>query len=160
MDAEVCIHKNSLSWLAVLRRYMIFTTLAHIIWEFGHLPLYIIWITGTVEDLAFAAVHCAGGDILITLSTITLSLALFGTSKWPCAGARRVLAGALVFGVGYTIFSEWLNIVIREAWAYRDIMPIVPIVDAGLSPILQWIVIPTAGYIWAVGGWRAVAERG
>jgi hypothetical protein len=59
-------------------------------------------------------------------------------------------------GVGYTIFSEWLNIVVREAWAYRDIMPVIPIIDAGLTPFLQWLVVPTAAYLGATSrrAWR------
>ena len=52
----------------------------------------------------------------------------------------------MALGVSYTIFSEWLNIVIRAAWAYRDIMPVVPVIDAGLTPLLQWIIVPTLAY--------------
>ena len=73
------------------------------------------------------------------------------------ARRRRVLVVALVFGVGYTIISEWLNIVIRAAWAYRDVMPVVPVIDAGLTPLLLWIVVPTGAYFASIGtasAWR------
>lgn len=144
------------TWLGALRRYFVFTAIAHLIWEFAHLPLYSIWLTGTPGELAFAAVHCTGGDILITLSTFMLSLCLFGGGDWPRTQARRVFTGAVVFGVAYTVFSEWLNIEVREAWAYRELMPVIPVIDAGLSPILQWILIPVVGYCWATGfrPWR------
>lgn len=144
------------SWLGTLRRYFLFATIAHLLWEFAHLPLYTIWLTGTPGELVFAAVHCTGGDILITLSTIMLSLCMFGSADWPRTRVWPVLAGAVVFGVGYTIFSEWLNIEVREAWAYRELMPVIPVIDAGLSPILQWVVIPVVGYVWATGvrPWR------
>jgi hypothetical protein len=46
-----------------------------------------------------------------------------------------------------------LNIEIREAWAYRDLMPVIPVIDAGLSPVLQWVAIPTAAYSYALGWW-------
>jgi len=61
-----------------------------------------------------------------------------------------VLFAAIAIGVGYTIFSEWLNIVVRQAWAYRDIMPVVPVLNVGLSPLLQWIVIPALAYVMAL----------
>lgn len=143
-------------WLGALRRYFVFAAMAHLVWEFAHLPLYTIWLTGTPGELVFAAVHCTGGDILITLSTIMLSLCVFGSADWPRRRVGRVLAGAVAFGVAYTIFSEWLNIEVREAWAYRDLMPVIPLIDAGLSPILQWVVIPAVGYWWATGirPWR------
>ena len=138
------------AWLPTLRRYIVFAAVAHLVWEFAHLPLYTIWLTGTAGELAFAAIHCTGGDLLITLSTTMLALVLFGNAEWPRVRTRRVLASAVVFGVSYTIFSEWLNIEVRQAWAYRDIMPVIPAIDAGLSPFLQWLVIPTAGYLWAI----------
>jgi len=141
------------TWHAALRRYLVFSAVTHLLWEFAHLPLYTIWLTGTPGELVFAAVHCTGGDILITLSTVVLALLLVGTSAWPQAHGVRVLAAALAFGVGYTIFSEWLNIEIREAWAYRDLMPVIPFIDAGLSPVLQWVAIPIAAYSYALG-WR------
>jgi len=143
-------------WLGALRWYFVFAAIAHLIWEFAHLPLYTIWLTGTSGELVFAAVHCTGGDILITLNTFMLSLCMFGGKDWPLSRVGPALAGAVAFGVAYTIFSEWLNIEVREAWAYRELMPVIPVIDAGLSPILQWIVIPTVGYVWATGvrPWR------
>lgn len=143
-------------WMGALRRYLLFAAIAHLIWEFAHLPLYTIWLTGMPGELAFAAVHCTGGDILITLNTIRLSLCVFGGADWPRHRVGRVLARAVAFGVAYTIFSEWLNIEVRESWPYRDLMPVIPLIDAGLSQILQWVFIPVVGYFWATGirPWR------
>ncbi|HEX9857103.1 MAG TPA: hypothetical protein VGA75_02025 [Paracoccaceae bacterium] len=143
-------------WRPALRRYLVAAALAHLIWEFAHLPLYTIWLTATPGGLVFAALHCTGGDLLITLATISLSLLVFGGGGgWPRIRARRVLVATVAFGVGYTIFSEWLNIEVRQAWAYRDLMPVIPVIGTGLSPVLQWIVIPTAAYFWAIGRWPA-----
>src|SRR3546814_17517351 len=54
-------------WLRVLRRYMLFSAVLHLIWEIGHIPLYTIWLEGTWGDIAFAIVHCTGGDIPIAI---------------------------------------------------------------------------------------------
>ncbi|PWE29862.1 hypothetical protein DDZ14_16675 [Maritimibacter sp. 55A14] len=147
------------NWLIALRRYLALAAAAHLFWEFAHLPLYTIWLTGTAGELVFAAVHCTGGDILITRSALVLALLLFAASGWPQARAGRVLAAAILFGVGYTIFSEWLNIDVRGAWAYREMMPVIPLIDAGLSPIMQWVVVPLAAYAYAIGWqpWRRAA---
>lgn len=136
-------------WLRALRRYVGFVALANLVWEFAHMPLYTIWETGTASELAFAAVHCTFGDILIALSAVMLPLFLLRTDVWPAVGYRRVAALTVLLGLAYTLFSEWLNIEIREAWAYRDLMPVIPLLDAGLSPVLQWLVIPVAGFWWA-----------
>ncbi len=136
-------------WLSALRRYLVFIAVASLVWEFFHLPLYTIWETGSTSDLIFAAAHCTGGDVLIALSSLTLALFLAGEQGWPGRGYSKVAALTIVFGLSYTIFSEWLNIEIRESWAYRDLMPVIPVIDAGLSPVMQWIVIPLAGFRWA-----------
>jgi hypothetical protein len=140
---------GAFSWRRGLRRYMTFVAAANLVWEFAHLPLYTIWETGSTFELVFAAVHCTGGDILIALSSLMLALFLAGDDAWPARRHRRVAVLTIAFGLAYTVFSEWLNIEIREAWAYRDLMPVIPVIDAGLSPLLQWVVIPLAAFWWA-----------
>ena len=51
---------------------------------------------------------------------------------------------ALTIGcsVAYTAFSESLNISVRGTWAYSDLMPVVPVIGTGLSPLLQWVAVP------------------
>lgn len=123
------------------------------------MPLYTLWSTGTAGEIVFAAVHCTGGDILIAMSALMLSLLIFGTG-WPLkrSAVYRVIGFTMLTGVGYTVFSEWLNIVVREAWAYSELMPIVPVIDAGLSPLLQWIVIPGLAFAWALYPLRRSGE--
>ena len=144
--------------LTALRRYFAVIIPANLFWEFAHMPLYTIWNEGTWGEIVFAAVHCTGGDILIAMSALMLALMLTGQG-WPLVASTRrsVTVLTVVFGLGYTLFSEWLNIVIREAWAYSDLMPIIPILDAGLSPVLQWMVVPLVAFWWAV--WPFSSER-
>lgn len=144
-------------WLEAMRRYFLFSLIGHFLWELAHIQLYTIWTEGSTEEIAFAILHCTGGDLMIAFSTLLLSLFFFGDGEWPGRRAGPVLLAALVMGVGYTIFSEWLNIIVREAWAYRDIMPVIPIIDAGLTPFLQWVVIPTVAYF---GATRRIPFRG
>lgn len=136
-------------WLSTLRRYLLFILGGMFIWEILHLPLYTIWREGTASELVFAVVHCTGGDVLIALSSLVLALMLLGTRDWPSHRYLPVAALTIAFGISYTIFSEWLNIVVRESWAYSDLMPIIPLIDTGLSPVTQWIVVPLIGFWWA-----------
>lgn len=136
-------------WLNALRRYLIAMALGNLVWEFAHMPLYTLWEDGSPREIAFAGFHCTGGDILIATSALLVALFLFGSSQWPDEGFRRVGLAAILIGLGYTTFSEWFNIEVREAWAYRDVMPVVPVVGVGLSPIAQWIVLPYIAFWWA-----------
>jgi hypothetical protein len=70
--------EGAVGWLSALRRYITFVAFANLIWEFAHMPLYTLWETGSAGEIIFAAIHCTGGDILIALSVVMLSLFLFG----------------------------------------------------------------------------------
>ncbi|WP_265519687.1 hypothetical protein [Nitratireductor luteus] len=134
-------------WLATMRRYLLAILGGNLVWETLHLPLYTIWTEGTAGELIFAVVHCTGGDLLIALSSLILALIFVGDAGWPARKYRSVAVLAISFGLGYTIFSEWLNTAVRESWAYSDLMPVV--FGTGVSPVVQWVAIPLAGFWWA-----------
>lgn len=136
-------------WLDVIRRYVIFIAPANLLWEFIQLPLYTIWKEGSPGEIIFAAVHCTGGDIMIATLSLFAALLLVGNRNWPGESYDRITALAVALGLGYTIFSEWLNAEIRGSWTYSDLMPIIPWIGSGISPIAQWIVIPLAAFWWA-----------
>lgn len=130
------------TWLRGLKAYLGVTAVANLLWEILQLPLYTIWTTGTGREIIFAVLHCTGGVVLIALGTLSLALIVAGTKRWPAERHQRVMLATVVLGLGYMIFSEWLNIVVRANWAYSSLMPVVPLIKTGLSPLLQWIVIP------------------
>jgi hypothetical protein len=131
------------NWLTALRTYLGVSVVGHLAWEVIQLPLYTIWSTGTMRELAFAVLHCTGGDTLIALCTLTAALVLVGDPAWPSRRFEGVCVLTVGFGVGYTVFSEWLNTDVRASWAYSDWMPTLPWIGTGLSPLLQWVTIPS-----------------
>jgi len=137
-----------LVWLLGLRVYLGVILVGNLAWESLHLPLYTIWTAGTLREQAFAAGHCTLGDLLIAVSSLTLALLLVGDHRWPRERFWPTAILTIGFGLLYTVFSEWLNVVARAAWAYSDWMPIVSIagLEVGLSPLLQWIVVPGAAF--------------
>ena len=134
-------------WLSLLRHYLAFIAVANLLWEILQLPLYTIWAEGTPAEIAFAVVHCTAGDLLIAMASLVAGLIVAGDRTWP---TRRFWAvAAVMLGVAYTVFSEWLNLVVRKSWAYSDLMPIVPVIGTGLSPLMQWIAIPLGSLLLA-----------
>jgi hypothetical protein len=132
-------------------RYLGAIALGNLVWEVLQLPLFMLWRTARGAYVAFAALHCWLGDMLI--ASICLALAIVATGRgWPVRGYGRTAAVTVLFGVGYTVFSEWLNVSVRESWSYAPAMPRVPPFGTGLSPLLQWIVVPTVSFVWARHG--------
>src|SRR5687768_3708885 len=121
-------------WLSALRRYLMVSALGNLAWEFAQLPLYTIWHEGSSREIIFAAVHCTGGDLLIASGALLAALIVVGDGRWPRVRFGAVALVAILGGLAYTIFSEWLNTEIRGSWAYSDWMPTLPLIGAGLSP--------------------------
>jgi len=131
-------------WLRAFRIYLAVIAVGNLTWEILQLPLYTIWMSGSRAEQAFAVVHCTGGDLLIALSSLIAALLLAGSAEWPRQAFGLVAALTIAFGLGYTGFSEWLNVSVRKTWAYSELMPVLPIAGGiGLSPLLQWVVVPT-----------------
>ena len=136
-------------WLIALRRYFAFAIPAHMVWEVAQLPLYTIWHEDPPGRIAFAVLHCTGGDALIAGASLLGALLLFGTARWPNERYIAVAAPVVLAGVVITIFGEWYHTEFRNNWAYAELMPRLPWIGTGLSPLLQWLVIPIAAFWWA-----------
>jgi hypothetical protein len=127
--------------LVRVARYIGLAAIGHLFWEAGQLPLYTLWQTGTPREIITALIHCTGGDILITAITRAVAAALARLFRWRAFGWRMV-STAIMLGAAYTVFSEWLNVDIRRSWSYTAAMPVLPLFGTGLTPLLQWLVIP------------------
>lgn len=147
-------------WPRALRVYLSVIAVGDLGWETAHLPLYTLWISGTMQQKTFAVLHCTAGDLLIALSCLTAALISVGHRAWPLKASRSVTLVTIILGVSYTIFSEWLNIVVRQSWAYSDLMPVVPLIGAGLSPLLQWVFVPLAALTLAARAASGTINRG
>ena len=133
-------------WLQSIRVFLGVTAIGHLIWEILQLPLYAIWSAGTGREITFAIFHCLAGDLMIATLSLVAALLLFGSPAWPSRQLVPTMVATLVIGMGYTVYSEWVNTAVRKAWAYSDLMPVVPLLGTGLSPLMQWFVVPAIGF--------------
>lgn len=138
--------------------YLGLTAVGDLTWESLHLPLYPLWRTGTPGEQRFAVLHCRGGNLLIASASLILALLAVGSRHWPLSRYGRVVSVAIALGLAYTAFSEWLNVASRQTWAYPELMPVLRMFGfpLGLSPVLQWLIVPSLAF-WAAGprGFRA-----
>lgn len=123
-------------------RYLAAMLALNLVWEVAQLPLYTLWVEGTPGEIAFAVLHCTGGDALIAAAALALAILLTRSWHWPSQGWARVTLVATLIGLGYTVFSEWLNVDLRQSWTYTAAMPRLPPWGTGLAPFLQWLLLP------------------
>jgi hypothetical protein len=82
-------------------------------------------------------------------AALAAALVVAGDHAWPARRWTRVAALTLAIGVAYTVYSEHLNADVRRSWTYSGLMPRLPLLGTGLSPIVQWVVVPVAALVWA-----------
>jgi hypothetical protein len=142
-------HAHGGAWHHVLRRYLLAILVGNFAWEFAQLPLYTIWYEGTVGQIVFAALHCTTGDVLIAGSAVLGTIMIAGDARWPYTRYWTMAVIAVLIGLAYTVYSEWINTEIRGGWAYTTWMPTLPLVGTGISPLLQWLVVPPLAFLLA-----------
>ena len=151
-DGNALWFRSRAAWRFAFARFVPLLAAGNLVWEIFQLPFYTLWEEGTPQSRAFAVAHCTIGDVMIGTAALLASVMLFGRRGWPRFGHERVLAAATFAGVAYTVFSEWLNTQVSMGWQYSEAMLRVPPLGTGLTPLLQWIIIPPLVYWLARGG--------
>lgn len=132
-------------WRGGLRVYLAVSAIGHLLWEAAHVRFYTIWSAAPTIEIVGAVLHCSAGDVLIAMSVLLMPLlALPGGAVWPSFTSKvmPVVLTALALGLAYTVASEWWNVEIRRAWSYAPQMPRLPPLGTGITPVLQWLVVP------------------
>ncbi|MBS0161715.1 MAG: hypothetical protein JSS48_03980 [Nitrospira sp.] len=140
---------ENVNWLSAIRRYLAAVAAANLLWEFAQMPLYTLGQTGSAREIILAGLHCTAGDILIALATLFAALVVFGSADWPEDRFWLVGIAAVAVASGYTVFSEYLNTVVRHSWTYSRMMPTLPWLGTGMAPLAQWLFIPAVALLHA-----------
>ncbi|HEU4350514.1 MAG TPA: hypothetical protein VFR66_01435 [Burkholderiales bacterium] len=139
------------AWRLIARGYLTWLSALMLVWEIAQARLYALWREAEGGYIAFSILHCTLGDVLIGGISLALSLTLLrqgavGSWRW-----QPIAAVTVALGMAYTIFSEWMNLTVLRSWAYAESMPTISFGDAriGLTPLLQWLVVPLVALYFA-----------
>ncbi len=129
----------------------------HSVWEIAHVRLYTLWEAADRVTIAWSVLHCSLGDVVIALSSFALAGFALRQRNWPLlrpiAGGTIIVIGALAF----TVWSEWFNVYKIGSWSYTSRMPM--IFGIGLSPLLQWLILPPLMIIAYRALWPRLFDR-
>lgn len=127
----------------------IFAFLLNLAWEFAQVPLF----AGMAQEAHWRAIQvCARatvGDVVIALVAFWSVAAACRSRRWILAATRLQVVGFVAVGASITVVMEWLATQVLGRWAYAASMPTVPGLEVGVSPLLQWLLLPPA-VVWFV----------
>ncbi len=118
-----------------------FSFLLNFVWEVLQTPFFVD-ISTEVNTIIWYRFHCTLGDVMISLGSFWLVALISKTRIWFLNPTKKKLLLFIAFGVSYTIFSEIKNVSLNKLWAYSDFMPVIPYIDVGIIPLIQWVLIP------------------
>lgn len=117
--------------------------LLNFVWEVLQLPLY--------KDAAYDVEHiafCALASVADALMVLLLYLCFALINKKPFWAQDmvfpQVFALIIIGGIGAIIFE--IAHTAAGNWDYADSMPMLPLVNVGLSPVLQFLLLPALIY--------------
>jgi hypothetical protein len=141
----------------------LFSFLLHFVWEFVQVPAFTgMAVMGHWEAIKLC-MSATVGDVGFALTAFwTASLAARGR-EWVLHPTGLPVAIFLIVGIVLTIGFEYHYTSVSLRWTYSDAMPLVPPFGTGLSPLLQWLVIPPL-VVWLTRrhllGARVIREAG
>jgi len=126
---------------------LILSFLGHFAWELLQAPLFVS--LSQTEHFAGIAICLKAtlGDLAIALAAFWCAAIVGKTRIWIADASMASLAVFFAVGLLATITLEYLHIEVTGRWAYDKVMPTLPILGTGLSPILQWLFVP-AFVLW------------
>lgn len=125
--------------------FFVFGVLLNFPWEFLQVPFF----DGLAEAAHWSAIltctRATLGDGLIILIAYWATAAIWRDRLWFTRPRARQLAFYVAAGAVITLILEHLATRSTHpdwGWRYSDLMPIVPVLGIGLTPLAQWLLIP------------------
>jgi hypothetical protein len=151
MLAQVSRTHSSQTWWQLWR---LFTTTALVsfilneVWEMAQMFAFVetaghSWVS-TVGFCTLAAV----GDVEIILGIYMVGALAAGDPGWGLNGRWNMYAAAAVLGLIYSVLVEHAALATGR-WSYTESMPVVPVLGAGLWPLLQMTLLPPLTFLFA-----------
>lgn len=146
---------KKISFLLLVVVIYLVTFFLHFVWEMWQVPLYVGMSEANHWSAVLQCTLATIGDGFIALVAYGIA-ALIGRDKyWLVKNPAWILTVFIISGLIITVLFEILATSVYGRWQYSELMPILPVLNVGLSPLLQWLIIPPVS-IWI----SAVVLRG
>jgi hypothetical protein len=96
------------------------------------------------HTMLYGWVHCTLGDVILTIVSFWLVGIISRDRRWFLNLSPLNFIGFIMIGLVATVISERLNVHFLKSWSYNQLMFIIPWLKVGLTPFLQWVMIPPA----------------
>lgn len=118
------------------------------IWEMSQMSTYVETAGHTWTSMLGVCTAAAVVDVGITVIIYSAGALAAGDLGWGLHGRWNIYATVAVWGLGYAALVEHASLTAGR-WSYTNRMPVVPLLNAGLWPLLQMILLPPLTFAFA-----------
>lgn len=129
----------------------LFAFLLNLPWELWQVPLFERMPVAPHWDAVKICSRAAAGDAVIALVAYWAVALVVRNRAWVISPTVSETLGCTACGVAITAVIERLALggLWVQGWSYSPLMPVVPGIGVGLSPLIQWLALPPL-VIWLV----------
>ena len=121
----------------------IIALLLNLIWELVQMPLY-KGSSYSIEQIAFCTLASVADALMVLLLYFGVAV-IFRSPLWiQHLKWQQITLVILIGGTGAVLAEMWH--LSSGSWAYDNSMPIIPFVNVGISPVLQFMILPLLIY--------------
>jgi len=141
-------------WLRAVRdlpelNIALFAFLLNFVWEMFQIVLYQGMKETPHSEAVLTCTQATLGDVGIALAAFWSVAWLDGGRQWPHRPTAARVAGFALIGILVTIAFKLLATRAWKLWSYSQLMPVIPLLEISLVPLVQWMVLPPF-IIWFV----------
>ena len=127
-------------------------------WEMVHSLLYRGWREATWPQHLVCCGLASLADGVGIAAIFLAGAVAFRDPHWTRIVSAARLGLAALLGLGAAVATEWLALRL-DWWAYGPAMPRVPGTNLGISPLVQFVVLPLGVLFWALPRWWSRRSR-
>ncbi len=118
------------------------------IWEMAQMSAYVEMVGRSWTSTLGTCTRAAAGDVGIILMLYAASALIAADLGWGLRGRWNHYATAAVLGLAAGALVEHAALAAGR-WSYTERMPVVPVLGAGLWPLLQLTLLPPLTFLFA-----------
>jgi len=120
-------------YIALFTAVFVLAFAANVLWEFTHVQMYVHYKGNEITNLLLVRAALFDASFVTSLSLLTFFVRFLRTRVWIS------FVIAILFAIGLE-----RSALLTDRWAYTDVMPVIPLLETGLTPTIQ------LGIIWLI----------
>lgn len=120
----------------------IFGFLLNFFWEIWQAPLFGGMDKLTHFESNMSCTQAALGVVVILLVAFWIIALSARSRSWIIHPTTVQVSGFIIIGIVISMIFEAVAINFLNRWQYVVVMPTLPILGTGITPVLQWLIIP------------------